>query len=110
MFAIAWSQGAYKASWANWRVSLIVGACLLLAGNGGVTIAEKYIDSRPGGADCGDRPDLHRRSRVGHGNGPQAEHRSSGWVWPAVLLGLAFCLGQALRFLQTADDILRSEC
>jgi len=45
MFAIAWSQGAYKASWANWRVSLIVGACLLLAGNGGVTIAEKYIDS-----------------------------------------------------------------
>jgi len=45
MFAIAWSQGAYKASWANWRVSLIVGACLLLAGNGGVTIAEQYIDS-----------------------------------------------------------------
>ncbi len=45
MFAIAWSQGAYKASWANWRVSLIVGACLLLGGNGGVTIAEKYIDS-----------------------------------------------------------------
>ena len=45
MFAIAWSQGTYKASWANWRVSLIVGACLLLGGNGGVTIAEKYIDS-----------------------------------------------------------------
>src|SRR5205823_10053184 len=45
MFAIAWWQGAYKSSWANWRVSLIVGACLLLAGNGGVTIAEKYIDS-----------------------------------------------------------------
>lgn len=45
MFAIAWSQGAYKATWANWRVSLIVGACLLLAGNGGVTIAEQYIDS-----------------------------------------------------------------
>src|SRR6266487_1194597 len=45
MFAIAWWQGAYKSSWANWRVSLIVGACLLLAGNGGVTIAEQYIDS-----------------------------------------------------------------
>src|SRR6266478_6352111 len=45
MFAIAWSKGAYKSSWANWRVSLAVGACLLLAGNGGVTIAEKYIDS-----------------------------------------------------------------
>ena len=34
-----------KSSWANWRTSLIIGACLLLAGNGGVTISEEYIDS-----------------------------------------------------------------
>jgi drug/metabolite transporter (DMT)-like permease len=45
MYAIAWSQGISKASWANWRTSLVIGACLLLAGNGGVTISEKYIDS-----------------------------------------------------------------
>jgi len=45
MYAIAWSQGIGKSTWANWRVSLIVGACLLLAGNGGVTIAEQYIDT-----------------------------------------------------------------
>jgi drug/metabolite transporter (DMT)-like permease len=45
MYAIARSQGTYKSSWANWRTSLIIGACLLLAGNGGVTISEKYIDS-----------------------------------------------------------------
>ncbi len=45
MFAIAWWQGIGKSSWANWRTSLVIGACLLLAGNGGVTIAEKYIDS-----------------------------------------------------------------
>jgi drug/metabolite transporter (DMT)-like permease len=45
MFVIAWSQGAWKSNWANWRVSLIVGACLLLAGNGGVTISEQYIDT-----------------------------------------------------------------
>jgi drug/metabolite transporter (DMT)-like permease len=45
MYAMAWSQGACKSSWANWRVSLIVGACLLLAGNGGVTISEQYIDT-----------------------------------------------------------------
>jgi drug/metabolite transporter (DMT)-like permease len=45
MFAIAWWQGIGKSSWANWRTSLIIGACLLLAGNGGVTISEKYIDS-----------------------------------------------------------------
>ncbi|PWT79296.1 MAG: EamA family transporter [Acidobacteria bacterium] len=45
MYVIAWSQGTCKSSWANWRTSLIIGACLLLAGNGGVTISEKYIDS-----------------------------------------------------------------
>ncbi len=45
MYAIAWSQGIVKSSWANWRTSLIIGACLLLGGNGGVTISEKYIDS-----------------------------------------------------------------
>src|SRR6266480_3550478 len=45
MEAIAWSPGISKSSWANWRTSLIIGACLLLAGNGGVTISEEYIDS-----------------------------------------------------------------
>src|SRR6266513_4007862 len=45
MYAIAWSQGTYKSNWANWRTSLIIGACLLLAGNGGVTISEQYIDT-----------------------------------------------------------------
>jgi drug/metabolite transporter (DMT)-like permease len=45
MYAIAWLQGITRSSWANWRTSLIIGACLLLGGNGGVTIAEKYIDS-----------------------------------------------------------------
>ena len=45
MYAIAWSQGISKSTWANWRTSLIIGACLLLAGNGGVTISEQHIDS-----------------------------------------------------------------
>lgn len=45
MYGIAWSQGDWKSTWANWRVSVIVGACLLLAGNGGVTISEQYIDT-----------------------------------------------------------------
>jgi drug/metabolite transporter (DMT)-like permease len=45
MYAIAWFQGIGRSSWANWRTSLIIGACLLLAGNGGVTISEEYIDS-----------------------------------------------------------------
>jgi drug/metabolite transporter (DMT)-like permease len=45
MYAIAWPQGIGKSSWANWRTSLIIGACLILGGNGGVTVSEKYIDS-----------------------------------------------------------------
>src|ERR1700751_3935169 len=45
MYAIAWSQGIAKSSWRNWRTSFIIGACLLLGGNGGVTISEQYIDS-----------------------------------------------------------------
>src|SRR5213079_1137828 len=45
MYAIAWSQGIGKSSWANWSTSFVIGACLLLGGNGGVTISERYIDS-----------------------------------------------------------------
>src|SRR6185295_4976412 len=29
----------------DWRTALIVGACLLLGGNGGVTLAEQYVPS-----------------------------------------------------------------
>src|SRR5437762_12924296 len=43
MYVIAWSQGSYKSSWANWRTSLFICACLLLAVNRGVTISEQYI-------------------------------------------------------------------
>src|SRR5438876_1244885 len=45
MYAVACSQGIGESNWRNWRTSLIIGACLLLGGNGGVTISEKYIDS-----------------------------------------------------------------
>jgi drug/metabolite transporter (DMT)-like permease len=45
MYAIAWSQGIGKSTWTNWRTSLIIGACLIFGGNGGVTVSEKYIDS-----------------------------------------------------------------
>ncbi|HKP92525.1 MAG TPA: EamA family transporter [Chthoniobacterales bacterium] len=45
MWAIARWQGAPKESLANWRTALIIGACLLLGGNGGVTLSEQYISS-----------------------------------------------------------------
>jgi len=45
MFAIARTQTTLRSNWKEWRTSLIIGACLLLGGNGGVTLSEKYIDS-----------------------------------------------------------------
>jgi len=45
MFAIARTQGPLRSTWAEWRTSLIVAACLLLGGNGGVTVSEKFIET-----------------------------------------------------------------
>ena len=45
MFAIARTQGPLRSTWAEWRTALIVGALLLLGGNGGVTISEKFIET-----------------------------------------------------------------
>jgi len=45
MFTIARFQGAPSPAPATWRDALIVGACLLLFGNGGVTLAEKWVPS-----------------------------------------------------------------
>src|SRR5437588_5982950 len=45
MFAIARTQGPLRSTWTEWRTALIVGACLLLGGNGGVTLSEKFIES-----------------------------------------------------------------
>jgi drug/metabolite transporter (DMT)-like permease len=97
MFAIAWSQGAYKASWANWRVSLIVGACLLLAGNGGVTIAEKYIDSGLAALIVAIVPIYIVILGWATGTAP----KPAPIVWLGLLGGFAgvgFLLGPALRF------------
>lgn len=45
MFIIARWQGVARTSLVEWRTALIVGACLLLGGNGGVTLSEQYISS-----------------------------------------------------------------
>jgi len=45
MYGIARWQGAPKESFANWRTALIIGGCLLLGGNGGVTLSEQYVSS-----------------------------------------------------------------
>lgn len=45
MFLIARLQGAPRTTRADWRIALVVGGCLLLGGNGGVTLAEQYVSS-----------------------------------------------------------------
>src|SRR5437016_2287577 len=45
MFAIARTQGPLRSTSAEWRTALVVGACLLLGGNGGVTLSEKFVES-----------------------------------------------------------------
>ena len=43
MYTIARVQGAARPTAISWRSSVIIGACLLLGGNGGVTISEKWV-------------------------------------------------------------------
>jgi drug/metabolite transporter (DMT)-like permease len=45
MYGIAWVNGARRSTMADWRNAVIVGACLIFFGNGGVTISEKFIPS-----------------------------------------------------------------
>jgi drug/metabolite transporter (DMT)-like permease len=45
MFLFALFRGAKMPSLVEWRDALIVGGCLLLVGNGGVTFAEQYVPS-----------------------------------------------------------------
>ena len=43
MYDVARWQGAPRPTLETWRSSLIIGACLLLCGNGGVTVSEKWV-------------------------------------------------------------------
>jgi drug/metabolite transporter (DMT)-like permease len=43
MYSIARWKGAAKPELVTWQSALIVGGCLLLCGNGGVTVAEKWV-------------------------------------------------------------------
>lgn len=43
MYTVARIQGTARPSAVSWKSSLIVGACLLVGGNGAVTISEKWV-------------------------------------------------------------------
>src|SRR5213595_1067073 len=94
MHLIARWQGATRASLAEWRASLIVGACLLLGGNGGVTLAEQYVSS--GLASV-------------MGTAP----KPSPIVWLGLaggFIGVAILAGPALHFAPTRPLIQKSGC
>jgi drug/metabolite transporter (DMT)-like permease len=45
MYGVARLAGAPRPNLATWRSAAIIGGCLLLCGNGGVTLAEKWVPS-----------------------------------------------------------------
>lgn len=97
MFAIARLQGPLRSTWAEWRASFIVGACLLLGGNGGVTFSEKFIDSGLASIIVATVPIYIVLLGWLIGMTP----RPQPLVWAGLaggFLGVAILLGPALRF------------
>src|ERR1035437_4935046 len=45
LYSAARIAGAPRSRSVDWRTAFIVGACLLLGGNGGVTLSEQYVSS-----------------------------------------------------------------
>ena len=101
MHVIARWQGARRASLAEWRTSLIVGACLLLGGNGGVTLAEQYISSGLASVMVATVPIFIALLAWAMGTAP----KPSGVVWLGLaggFVGVGILVGPALRFAPDA--------
>jgi drug/metabolite transporter (DMT)-like permease len=97
MFAIARTQGPLRSTWAEWRTSLIVGAFLLLGGNGGVTISEKFIETGLASLIVATVPIYITLLGWLFGMTP----RPHGIVWVGLaggFVGVGILLGPALRF------------
>src|SRR5438874_6851931 len=97
MFAIARTQGPLRSTWVEWRTSIIVGACLLLGGNGGVTISEKFIETGLASLIVATVPIYIILLGWLFGMTP----RPGGIVWLGLaggFLGVGILLGPALRF------------
>ena len=100
--AVPWAlichgSGLERSTWAEWRTSLIVGACLLLGGNGGVTISEKFIETGLASLIVATVPIYIILLGWLFGMTP----RPGGIVWLGLaggFLGVGILLGPALRF------------
>jgi len=97
MFAIARTQGPLRSTSAEWRTALIIGACLLLGGNGGVTLSEKFIESGLASLIVATVPIYI--TLLGWLSGMTPRPAPIVWVGLAGgFLGVAILLGPALRF------------
>jgi drug/metabolite transporter (DMT)-like permease len=97
MLAIARTQGPLKSNWSDWKTSLIIGACLLLGGNGGVTISEKFIETGLASLIVATVPIYITLLGWLFGMTP----RPSGIVWLGLaggFVGVGILLGPELRF------------
>jgi drug/metabolite transporter (DMT)-like permease len=101
MFAIARTQGPLKSTWSDWKTSLIVGASLLLGGNGGVTISEKFVETGVASLIVATVPIYI--TLLGWLIGMTPRPHPIVWVGLAGgFLGVAILLGPELRFAATS--------
>src|SRR2546421_7488538 len=97
MFVLARLHGPLRSTWSEWRTAIIVGACLLLGGNGGVTISEKFIETGLASLIVATVPIYITLLGWLFGMTP----RPGGIVWLGLaggFLGVGILLGPALRF------------
>ncbi|MBA3652290.1 MAG: EamA family transporter [Chthoniobacterales bacterium] len=97
MYGIAFAQGAPRSSGREWKTALIVGGCLLLGGNGGVTFAEQYVSSGLASVMVATVPIYI--ALLGWAMGMAARPRPIVWLGLAGgFLGVAILVGPALNF------------
>src|ERR1700730_17074187 len=105
MFVIAGTQGPLRSTWAEWKTAVIVGACLLVGGNGGVTISEKFIETGLASLIVATVPIYITLPGWLTGITP----RPQPIVWLGLaggFLGVAILLGPALRFSGTGHPAI----
>ena len=105
MFGIARTQGPLRSTWAEWRTALIVGGCLLLGGNGGVTISEKFVETGLASLIVATVPIYMTLLGWLAGMTP----RPHGVVWIGLaggFLGVALLLGPALRVSSSSSPAI----